>query len=73
MPQYAAFDHTQPAPQPVIGWYDTDRFKYKSPPDAADLLELTPEQWSAHFAAPSHWQVNDGVLEAIAPPVPVEP
>lgn len=69
MTQYAYFDHTQPAPSPVIGWYDTAAFAYPALPEADDLLELTPEEWAARLGAA--WGVAAGALVAMpAPPGP---
>lgn len=49
MPKYAKFDHTQPSPQPVTGWIDTDNFNYLIMPDDADLLELSSEEWDTRM------------------------
>lgn len=57
MPRYAHFDHTQPAPRPVIGWFDTDAFDYVNPPPPDDMLEVTSEQWAARL--PGQWAVDD--------------
>lgn len=65
MPKYAQFDPSVPAPQPVIGWYDTDAFDYPNLPAAANLLELTQEQWDARLITPF---VKNGAL--VAAPVP---
>jgi hypothetical protein len=71
MPKYAYFDHTQPAPQRVIGWLDTDALTYATMPATADLLELTVEQFAARMPNPSGWVVNAGALIAyVAPPPP---
>lgn len=72
MPQYAAFDPTQPEPQPVKGWYDTDFITYPDLPDASGLLELTSEQWDVRTTG--HWAVQGGSLVVYTPPlVPVSP
>lgn len=70
--QYARFDHTQPAPRPVIGWYDTGLVDYGDTlPDAADLLEVTAEQWAARVE--QLWAVDaNGALVAGTPP-PLSP
>jgi len=67
MTQYAYFDSTKPAPQNVIGWYDTGVLNYETLPSPNDLLELTPEQWRAHFANPSGWAVINDKLIASGP------
>jgi hypothetical protein len=70
MTQYAYYDHTQPAPQPVLGWYDTGLFDYSAAlPAAGDLLELTADQWNARLTG--LWAVSSGVLVAYTPPAPV--
>ncbi len=68
MPQYAHFDSTAPAPQPVLGWYDTDALKYPNPPPTADLLELTPAQWEGRLSG--FWAINNGALVAASQPAP---
>jgi hypothetical protein len=70
MPKYAAFNPAVPAPSPVIGWYDTDTFTYKTLPDSSNLLAVTNAQWAARMANPSAWAVNNGALVAYTPPVP---
>lgn len=60
MPKYAKFDHTQSAPQPVIGWIDTDAFAYRTLPDAVDLLELSSEEWVTRMEG--HSVVDQGRL-----------
>ena len=52
MSKFAQFDSTAAAPQPVIGWYDTDLLNYPSLPPATDLLELSDAQWSARNETP---------------------
>lgn len=71
MTQYAYFDSTQPAPQKVIGWYDTVLFTYVNLPPASDLLILTAAQWAECTATPSLWSVSNGAPVAYVPPVPV--
>jgi len=68
MPKYASFDHTAPAPPPVIGYYDTDTFEYPTLPDAADLFEMTSEQWDARVAEPS--VIDNGEIVVLPPPPP---
>jgi hypothetical protein len=61
MPQYAYFDHTQPAPQHVLGWYDTDIVDYADKlPKPDDLLELNANQWA--WRLQGHWAVQGGSL-----------
>ena len=71
MPQYAYFDATAPAPQPVIGWFDTDSRSYPVMPPAAELLALTASQWQGRLADPSGWAVQNGAL--VAAPAVVQP
>jgi hypothetical protein len=71
MTQYAYFDHAASQPAPVIGWYDTGILTYPNLPAAADLLNVTPEQWTARMANPSGWAVQAGALVAYTPPEPV--
>jgi hypothetical protein len=66
MPQYAHFDHTAAAPQPVLGWYDTDFAEYPDQPDAADLFEMTPEQWAARSLEPC--AIDNGEIIVLPPP-----
>ena len=70
MTQYALFDPTQPAPQPVTGWYDTDVFNYPNLPPSTNLLVVTGEQWADRLTDPSAWAVPVGVLVAAAVPAP---
>jgi hypothetical protein len=62
MPKFAYFDHTEPAPQRVRGWYDTDARAYPNLPNAANLLQVTDTQWAARMSDPSGWAVDNGVL-----------
>lgn len=72
MTQFAFFDSTVTGQSPVLGWYDTDEFAYPNPlPAAANLLELTEAQWTAHFADPLGWVVSGGALVPYTPPAPV--
>jgi len=73
MPKLASFDHTQPAPQRVTGWLDTDDFTYATMPANADLLTLTQEQWDGRMDDPSGWAVSNGTLAPYVPPPPVPP
>lgn len=68
MPRYAQFDSAAPSPTPVLGWFDTDDFKYPNLPAASDLIELTDSQWAVHFDEPSGWTVKD---ESLIPPEPM--
>jgi hypothetical protein len=68
MTQYAQFDHTATPPCPVIGWYDTALFDYPNLPAAADLLELTADQWNARMS--QLWAVENGALVDYVPPPP---
>ncbi len=52
MSKFAQFDPTATAPQPVIGWYNTDLLTYPNLPATANLLELTQAQWDGRFATP---------------------
>jgi hypothetical protein len=69
MPQYAHFDSSRPAPQPVLGWYDTDALTYPNPPPPEDMMALTPEQWDARTER--MWAVQGGALVPYTPPPPV--
>jgi hypothetical protein len=69
MPFYAGFDHTQPEPIPVSGWYDTDLIDYPNLPAADDLLEMTPEQWADRMTG--SWAIEGGALVPYTPPPPV--
>lgn len=60
MPKYAYFDHTATSPAPVTGWYDTDAITYNPPPDAANLLLLTTDQWAARITNLNGWAVQNG-------------
>jgi hypothetical protein len=74
MPRYAYFDHTQPAPQRVLGWFDTDAHAFTALPDRADLLILSDAQWDARLDDPSGWCVAEGgVLTRRVPPAPPAP
>jgi hypothetical protein len=64
MAQYAQFDPAAQSPAPVIGWYDTDEFEYAEMPPKSSLLELTKQQWVAHFDDPNGFAVQDGQLVA---------
>lgn len=65
MPKFAQFDPAAPAPQPVIGWYDTDFVNYPNLPPASNLLELTQDQWNLRLSTPF---VQNGAL--VAAPMP---
>jgi hypothetical protein len=64
MALFAQFDPGAPQPAPVTGWYDTSALEYPSLPSNANLIEVTSEQWSAHFSNPNGWAVSDGELVA---------
>lgn len=75
MARFAYFDSTAAAPQPVIGWYDTNALEYPSLPSPDNLVELTDEQWDARLDG--SWVivpgVGNGVLtpaEDVPPPTP---
>lgn len=68
MTQYAYFDPTV-SPSPVIGWFDTVAKQYTNLPPAANLLELTDDQWAAHFSG--FWQVVESTTLAAYNPAPV--
>lgn len=62
MPKYAKYDTAQSAPQPVIGWRDTDLLKY-GPPDANHaLIEVSNAIWMARLANPSGFMVQNGAV-----------
>lgn len=67
MAQYAQYNPAVAAPSPVMGWYDTAVFDYPNLPPAADLLEMTAEQWDARMTG--LWAVSAGALVAYTPPV----
>jgi hypothetical protein len=67
MTKYAHFLHTDPAPQRVRGWYDTDLFAYPKLPDTQDLLVVTDAQWAGRLANPSAWAVSNGALIKATP------
>ena len=62
MPQFAHFDPTATAPQPVTGWFDTDLIRYPTMPPAAELLAVSSDQWQQRLANPSGWVVQNGAL-----------
>ena len=68
MTQYAYFDSTKPDPKVVQGFYDTDAIKYPNLPAAADLLQLTEEQWKNRMSG--HWVVENGALVPYTFPPP---
>lgn len=68
MTKFAQFDPKALQPTLVIGWYDTDEFKYPNLPDASDLIEVTDAQWEARLIEQYH--VQDGVL--VPKPAPTE-
>lgn len=70
MPKYANYDHTAAAPQPVLGYYDTDFTTYPNLPPAADLFEMTDEQWNARSLSPS--VIDNGEI-VVLPPPPLTP
>lgn len=74
MAKFAQYDSTISGPSPVIGWYDLDTLSYPNmPPDSA-LLELTTDEWLAHFKNASNWAVHDGELVPyVRPPPPLTP
>ena len=68
MTQYAYFDSTQPAPQPVLGWYDTVAYPGQSLPPVQDLLVLTPQQWGASRTG-GYWAVDGSALVQFFNPI----
>ena len=70
MVAYAKFDPAIPAPSPVNGWYNTAIRPYLKLPPASQLLELTDQQWAAHYANTNGWAVSAGALVAYTPPPP---
>jgi hypothetical protein len=64
----AYFDSTQPAPQPVLAWYDTGVIAYPALPASANLLQLTPTQWASRMTG--LWAVQGGALVASTAPAP---
>jgi len=75
MPKYAYFDHTEPAPQRVRGWYNTDRREIPNLPNKADLWELTEAQWAKRMTPdPSGWSIDKGnLIRTPPPPKPAAP
>lgn len=71
MPKYAYFDHTQPAPSRVLGWYDTDFVGYLNLPDPGDLFLMSEEQWSSRMQGIK--AIDDGLLVGWTPPPPPPP
>jgi hypothetical protein len=71
MPLYARFTPTDPVPQQVIGWYDTDTFDYGSNlPPSNELVVLTQAQWDGRMSNPSGWGIDaGGNLVEWTPPV----
>jgi len=69
MPKFAYFDHTTPAPQRIMGWYDTDFVDYPNLPDPADLFEMTQAQWDARSLSPSALD-NGEIVVLPTPPLP---
>lgn len=70
MPKFAYFDASQPSPQPVIGWLDTDAATYATMPASIDLLTLSEAQWAARSTTPAGWEVSSGTLTArVSPPI----
>jgi hypothetical protein len=68
MTQYAYFDFMQPDPKPVLGWYDTEVFRYPNLPDTSNLLEMSPNQWATR--QDGLWAVEGGNLVPYSPPIP---
>jgi hypothetical protein len=68
MTQYAYHDSSQPDPKPVIGWYDTELYRYQSLPDPSNLLEMSQEQWAKR--QDGLWAVQSGTLVPYSPPAP---
>ena len=74
MSVFAHFDHTAPAPQKVIGWYDATTFDYPDLPASDDLIALDDAQWAAVQAGdPNAWAVSGGALVAYTPPAAPAP
>ena len=71
MSVFAHFDHTAPAPQKVIGWYDETAFDYPGLPASDDLIALDDAQWATVQAGdPNAWAVSGGALVAYVSPAP---
>ena len=68
LPKYASFDHTQPAPQLVTGWYDTDAFEYPTLPATDDLFGVTDTQWGNRPLNPC--VIDNGAIVELPPPPP---
>lgn len=73
MTRYAYYDSTQPAPQRVIGWYDTEFVNYPTLPIDESLLIVSDAQWDDRMTDPSGWAVDSGTLVAYVPPPPPPP
>ena len=70
MVAYAKFDPAIPAPSPVNGWYNTAIRPYLKLPPASQLVEITEQQWAAHYANTNGWAVSGAQLVAYTPPAP---
>jgi hypothetical protein len=60
MPKFAFFKPADPAPQSVLGWYDTDNFVHLNLPDDEALIKVSDEDWAARLEDPAGWAVVDG-------------
>lgn len=67
MTQYAVFDHTQPEPRVVDGWYD-NAYPHPVEPVPEDLLEMTEAEWDGRMKG--RWAVTGGALIPWNPPPP---
>lgn len=67
MTQYAYYDSAAPQPAAVLGWYDTVAVTYPSLPLAANLLQVTPDEWAARHPGP--WAVEG---QALVPGQPIQ-
>lgn len=68
MAKYAYYDSAAEAPQPVLGWYDTDRHAYANLPASPDLLPVSNADWQARLDGKPRW-VSEGKLTATPPPL----
>lgn len=62
MPKFAFYRPADPAPQPVMGWYDTDNFTHAELPPDEHLVRVTAEQWKARLTDPAGWIVKKGKI-----------
>jgi hypothetical protein len=67
MARYAEYDPSSENPHKVIGWYDTNEFRYPKLPQPTHMIEVTDSQWILHLTGnPNGWTVDNGALFAPA-------